>query len=220
VKEVFQVLFPGLMLLWVCFIANGLFADVMVESRSRTLARLIGSGVSLEEFVLSKVLRCLAVCLICEFILIVFTKLVFDLPWRSPLLLAVVLTSFNLSVLGILALVYGYARSPDLANGITTFLFLTAGALGGGLIPFNELPAGVQTVGQWSMIRLANRGIEGLFQSRPPWEILRPSLILLTGGMLLTVLGVSVLRRRFLAGRPNTRDLRVSANGLRTGGMK
>ena len=31
-KEVFEFVFPGLMLMWVCFIANGVFADIFEEA--------------------------------------------------------------------------------------------------------------------------------------------------------------------------------------------
>ena len=46
-KEIFEVVFPGLMLMWVCFIANGVFMDIFNEYKTHTMSRLIASGVSL-----------------------------------------------------------------------------------------------------------------------------------------------------------------------------
>ena len=116
-------------------------------------------------------------------------------------MLFVVLTSFNVFLLGALALIYGYSRSTELANAITVFVFLLASVLGGSFMPFNELPAVLQAVGRWTMIRMGNYGIESLLQSRPIWEALRPSLYLLVAGLVLAGTGTAVLRRRFESGR-------------------
>ena len=58
----------------------------------------------------------------------------------------------------------------------------------------------LQTVGQWTMIRMGSYGIESLFQSRPLWEVWRPSLILSAMGLLLLGLGIRVIRKRFESG--------------------
>jgi ABC-type multidrug transport system permease subunit len=200
-KEVFEFVFPGLMLMWVCFIASGVFADIFEEYGANTISRLITSGVTLRQILLSKMLRCCIVCWICELLLILFTALVFGVGWRNPLLLFVILTSFNVFLMGLLSLIYGYARSTEMANAIVVFAFLIAAVLGGSFIPFRELPKGLQAVGQWTMIRMANYGIESLFQSRPIWESLRPSLYLALAGMTLAAIGTTVLRRRFESGR-------------------
>ena len=200
-KEVFQVVFPGLMLMWVCFIANGVFADIFEEYKGHTISRLLAGGVTLWEILLSKMLRCLVICWICELLLILFTGIVFGLAWRNPPMLFVVLTSFNIFLMGVLALIYGYSRSTELANAITVFVFLLASVLGGSFMPFNELPAALQAVGRWTMIRMGNYGIESLFQSRPIWEALRPSLCLMVAGLILAGIGTTVLRKRFESGR-------------------
>ena len=200
-NDVFEYVFPGLMLMWVCFIANGVFADIFDEHRSHAIARLIASGVSLELIILAKILRCLVICWVCELLLILFTRWVFAVGWQHPGQLFAVLTSFNLCVLGFLSLVYGYARTVDLANGIVVFVLLLAAVLGGSLMPFNELPQALQTIGQWTMIRIGNYGIESTFYSRPLWEVLRPSLTLTLPGLVLMGLGARVLRRRFETGQ-------------------
>ncbi len=200
-KEIFEYVFPGLMLMWVCFIANGVFADVFEEYKANTISRLISSGITLWEILLSKILRCIVVCWICEILLILFTWIVFDVGWENPVMLFVILTSFNLFLTGFLALVYGYSRSTELAYAIIVFFLLISAVLGGSFMPFNELPRALQTVGRWSMIRMGNYGIESIFQSRAAWEVLRPSLFLAAVGALLAGLGTMVMRKRFESGR-------------------
>jgi ABC-type multidrug transport system permease subunit len=200
-KEIFEVMFPGLMLMWVCFIANGVFMDIFNEFKTNTMSRLMASGVSLWDILISKVLRCLVICWICELLLILFTGIVFDVGWQNPLGLLTILTSFNLFLLGLLALIYGYAKSQELAHGIVILVFLTSSMLGGSFIPFRELPRTLQRFGQWTMIRMGQYGIESTFNARGPWEIIRPSLYLIGIGLLLLTLGVRVLRQRFETGQ-------------------
>jgi ABC-type multidrug transport system permease subunit len=199
-KELFELLFPGLMLMWVCFIANGVFVDIFEEYRANTISRLISSGVTLWEILLSKILRCIVVCWICELLLILFTWIVFDVGWKNPIMLFIILTSFNLFLTGFLALAYGYSRSTESANGIIMFFLMTSSVLGGSLVPFRELPQALQKIGRWTMIRMANYGIESIFNSRGIWEVLRPSLFLITVGTLLIGLGTIVMRKRFESG--------------------
>ncbi|UCE47911.1 MAG: ABC transporter permease [Phycisphaerales bacterium] len=200
-KEVFEFVFPGLMLMWVCFIANGVFADIFEEYKAKTISRLICSGVTLWEILLSKILRCIVVCWICELLLIMFTWIVFDVGWKNPIMLFVILTAFNLFLMGFLSLVYGYSRSTELAYGIVVFFLLTSSVLGGSLIPFRQLPRGLQAVGRWTMIRMGNYGIESIFNSRGVWEVFRPSLFLIAGGTVLVALGTIVMRKRFESGK-------------------
>ena len=182
-KEVFEYIFPGLMLMWVCFIANGIFADIFQEYKAHTISRLISSGATLWEILLSKVIRCIVVCWICELLLILFTLIVFDVGWKNPIMLFIILTSFNLFLMGLLSLVYGYSRSIDLAYGIITVVLLTSSVLGGSFMPFRELPQTLQKIGRWTMIRMGNYGIESIFENRGAWEVLRPSLILILVGL-------------------------------------
>ncbi len=200
-KDVFEYVFPGIMLMWVCFIANGVFVDIFDEYRANTMARLLSGGASIWEIMLSKIIRCVAVCWICELLLIVFTGMVFDVGWRDPVMLFVVLTTFNLLLTGFLALVYGYARSVDLANAIIVLFLMLSSVLGGSLVPFRELPRALQRIGRWSIIRMANVGIESIFGSKGPWEVLRPSLMMAAAGIVLTALGLAVMRRRFESGQ-------------------
>ena len=200
-KDVFEYVFPGLMLMWVCFIANGVFVDIFDEYRANTMARLLSSGAGVWEVMLSKIIRCMVICWICEFLLIMFTLIVFDVGWRDPVMLFVVLTTFNLLLTGFLALVYGYARSTDMANAIIVFFLLLSSVLGGAMVPFRELPRALQRIGRWSIIRMANSGIESIFGSKGAWEALRPSLMMAAAGIVLTALGLAVMRRRFESGQ-------------------
>ena len=204
-KDMFEQLFPGLMLMWICFIANGVFSDIFTEYRDNTIARLVTSGVTVRQILLSKILRGLVICWICELLLILFTGIIFQVNWWSrPLMLFVILTSYNLFLMGLLALVNGYAATNEMANSILIFIFLISAVIGGIFVSFNQLPAVLQHIGEWTMIRLGNYGIESIFQSRPLWECLRPGIYLSAAGIVFMWLGTRVLHRRIMSGGVKT----------------
>jgi ABC-type multidrug transport system permease subunit len=103
-------------------------------------------------------------------------------------------------LIGILALVYGHAKSSEMANSIIVFVILISAFLGGSFMPFKELPQTLQNIGQWTMIRMGSYGIESIFQARPLWEVIRPSLFMTCAGVILIGLGVRIMRRRFETG--------------------
>ena len=164
---------------------------------------------TVRQILLSKILRGLVICWACELLLIVFTGIVFQVNWWSrPLMLFVILTSFNLFLMGLLALINGYATTNEMATSILVFVFLISAVIGGVFIPFNQLPEVLQLVGKWTMIRLGNYGIQSLFQSQPLWECLRPGIYLSTAGIIFMWLGAWMLHRR------------ITTGGIRTGVVK
>jgi len=201
-SEVFEFIFPGLMLMFICFIANAVFSDIFPEYKSNTIARLVSSGVTVRQILVSKLLRGMVICWICELLMIVFTGIVFQVNWwNNPLMLLVLLTSFNLFLMGLLAIVYGYARTSDTAGAILTTVFLISTVVAGVFISFNQLPLMVQKIGQWSMIRQGFIGLESIIHARDVWESVRPSLFLSVAGTILMWAGIQVLDKRLRTGR-------------------
>ena len=201
-NEVFEYIFPGLMLMFICFIANTVFSDLFPEYKSNTIARLVSSGVTVRQILVSKLLRGMMICWICELLMIVFTGIVFQVAWwNNPLMLLVVLTSFNLFLMGLLAIVYGYARTSDTAGAILTTVFLISTVVAGVFISFNSLPPMIQKIGQWSMIRQGFIGLEIIIQSGDVWEAVHPSLFLSVAGIILMLAGIQVLDKRLRTGR-------------------
>ena len=59
---------------------------------------------TVRQILLSKLLRGMVICWICELLMIVFTGIVFQVKWwNNPLMLLAVLTSFNLFLMGLRA---------------------------------------------------------------------------------------------------------------------
>lgn len=200
-SDIFTMIFPGMMLMWVSIIAQTTISDIFLETKKQTLSRMLASNVTLRQIIVSKLLRCFLLSLICEVILIGLTWLLFGVNWKNPFLLAVVLFSFNISLTGLLAVIYGYSKTTDMANAITVFFIMVSSVLGGSFMPFDQLPAILQSIGNLTIIRQGIYGIESIFRSRPLWEVFRPSIYLVLFGGLGVWIGTMILSKRIQSGK-------------------
>lgn len=199
-KEIFQLMFPGLMLMWMFFNAQNLMSDVFIERDKKTLFRLSASTVTTSQFIISKILRVLVVCSISEFLLIGFTWLVFGVNWGNPLWLIVVLTSCNMAFIGIVAMIYSLTKSLNAANGMATAFILTFSILGGSLMPFEEMPSTMQSIGAFSVNRQGIMALHSLMENDDFTIWLYASLRLLVIGTALTALASHRIYKRITAG--------------------
>lgn len=193
-------MFPGMMVMWVSFIAQNVLADIYIERDRKTLMRLMASPVSVMTIVLSKFAHCFAFCLLVEFVLIAVTSLVFGVKWGNPIELLMVILMMNFAITGLLALLYGISKTKSAAEGLTVIIILALGFLGGGFFPFNEMPALFQRIGEWTLNRWAIQGIQAVMNAKPVADISVQILKLFLTGMVTLACGVFFLKRRLEAG--------------------
>lgn len=199
-KEIFQLMFPGLMLMWMFFNAQNLMSDIFIERDNKTLFRLSASTVTTSQFILSKILRVLVVCSISEFLLIVFTWLVFGVNWGNPLWLAIVLTSCNIAFIGVVAMIYALTKSLNAANGMATALILTFSIVGGSLMPLEEMPSTMQSIGSFTVNHQGITAIHALMDNDAFTLWLYPSLRLFIVGTVLICFASLRIHKRITAG--------------------
>jgi ABC-2 type transport system permease protein len=198
--EIFAYMFPGMMVMWVFFIAQNVLADIYTERDRKTLMRLMASPVSVMTIVLSKFAHSFALCLLVEFVLIVLTSLVFGVKWGNPFWLLVVILTLNFAITGVLALLYGISKTRSAAEGLTVIVILSLGFLGGGFFPFNEMPALFQRIGEWTINRWAILSIQAVMNAKPLAEISIQILKLFLAGTITLACGVFLMKRRLEAG--------------------
>lgn len=200
-NDLFTYVFPGLMMMWMMFIAQNVMADVYTELEKKTLTRLLATPAGLNQFLLSKIIRCVLVCLIAEGLLILFTAVVFHVRWGNPLWLVLVIAAANLSITGVLAAVYGLAKTKPLADAVAVVVVLLTAIIGGGMIPFDEMPRFMKAMGSWTFNRWSVQGLQRVMDARPLGEIAVPVAKLLAFGAAATLLGTYWMKQRFQAGR-------------------
>jgi ABC-2 type transport system permease protein len=195
------ILLPGTMYLWVLFIGQGPMQEVLQERDNHVLSRILASPVTLPQFVLSKMLRCFVLCALGLLLLVLLTALLFGIHWGSPPVLGVVIAACALSMTGLLAFLYSLARTREQATVLPSVILLILAMAGGNMFPFENLPAFLQVVGQFTPNRWGVLALRDAAASKPMLEMLKPLAGLVALGALGCMTAFCLFRRQLAEGR-------------------
>ncbi len=198
--EIFQYIFPPMMLFWIFFIAQGAMVDIYTESEKKTLQRLFVTTATMNQILIAKILRCFLLCFIAEGLLVLITRILFGMEWGNILLLIAVFFCINLNITGMLVCIHALAKTRQLSETITIILLLSLAFFGGGMVPFDELPNFMKSIGEFTPIRWGVLGINGVMHTQSLSNYIRPCLALLIGGMIMGAVGSTILKRRIESG--------------------
>jgi ABC-type multidrug transport system permease subunit len=129
-----------------------------------------------------------------------FTWLVFGVNWGNPFWLAIVLTSCNLAFTGVVAMIYSLTKTLNAANAFATSLILTFSIVGGSMMPFEEMPATMQTIGSFTVNRQGIMAIHALMDNSDFTIWLYASLRMFIIGIVLICFASFRIYKRITAG--------------------
>ena len=200
-NEVFAIMFPPTMFLWVCFVGQGPLQDILAEKQAHTLSRALAAPVTPLQFLFSKFAHCLLLCTAVQAVLVLLTGFLFHVGWGAPILVAAVLVASSCSITGLLGATYSLAKTKEQANALSSGVLILCGLLGGGMVPFESLPPFLQAVGQWSPNRWAVIALRGVQHARPFGELVKPLGMLLCIGLIGSAAALAAFKRRIVAPR-------------------
>jgi ABC-2 type transport system permease protein len=198
--EVLKSVYPGMIVMWVMFIAPTAFHDLYEERRRQTLHRLVVSSASLHEIILSKILRSFLLCFGCFWMLILVSSLIQGMQWGNWLALTGVMTCVTFAITGVICLLCGLGRSKEQLDALIPVFVLSTGCLGGSMMPYEQMPAIMQKVGVFTINYWGIKGFRLVLDTQPMSEILLPCLILAGVGLVTTSAGLYLLQKRFQQG--------------------
>lgn len=149
-NEIVAAILPGMMYFWVLFIGQMPMQEVLNEKEIHTLSRLLASPVTCSQFVLSKMIRSFLLCALIQSLLLAISAIGFGIHWGSLPVLAVVVLVSAWSMTGLLSFLFSLARTKEQAQVLSTVTLLMCALVGGSMFPFEQLPAFLQIVGQFS----------------------------------------------------------------------
>lgn len=194
------ILLPGAMYFWVLFIGQGSMQELLQEQESRILPRILACPVTPGQYVLSKMLRCFVLCSVVTVLLLISSAMLFGIKWGNLLALAAAVAAWAGSMTGLLALIFAAARTREQANVFSPMVLLLCAMLGGSMFPYENLPAFLQMLGQYSPNRWAVLALLGVVRAKPLAELLQPLAGLVAIGALGSLLAFFVLKRRLADG--------------------
>jgi len=138
--SIYGYILPAMAMLFLLFICNAVFEDILREKEMGTLLRLSISPMKISEFIWSKILAAASIGMVCTLFLIGLGAVVFNIPWGNPLHVLLVVLSLNILIAGFISIFYTFVRTERQAGAVLSSVILVMSLLGGSMVPVEALP--------------------------------------------------------------------------------
>ncbi len=138
--NIFAFLLPMLATMFLLFIADSSIRDLYAELRNKTLNRIRTVRSDLFCFVLAKVLFSMIVLFICSIILFIIGGLIFNIEWKHPVQILMLIIGFPFCASSFVAVLASLARSERKADAFNGMVILSVSFIGGSVFAVNQLP--------------------------------------------------------------------------------
>ncbi len=191
---------PAMAIMFLLFICNVVFEDILREKETGTLRRMSASPLKLSEFIWSKTITSALIGMICTSVLIVLGILLFSIQWGNLFLIFLIVLCLNIMLAGFISLIYSFIRTERQAGAVLSSVIIVMSMLGGSMIPVENFPPLVQKI---SKITVNYWGIEALHKAiqHAPFQEMAPLLAgMLGAGIVFSVVGSFFLKRNLRKG--------------------
>ncbi len=191
---------PAIAVMFLLFIVNIVFEDLLQERDSGTLLRMTASPMTIQEFIWSKMVTAALLGMFCTLFLIGLGALIFNIKWGPPISVVLIVICLNILIAGFISLFYAFIRTERQAGAVISSVIIVMSLLGGSMLPVEQFPAPVQilsnfTVNHW--------GIQAFLksQSGEPLQNILPILGGMTlAGVLLSLISAQLLQKNLKQG--------------------
>ncbi len=147
---------PAISIMFLLFICNVVFEDLLREKEKGTLLRMSISPLRMSEFVWSKILTSILIGIICSLFLVILGSFLFSITWGRLDVLLVIIICLNILLSGFIAFLYTFIRTERQAGALMSSVIIVMALLGGSMIPISNFPPFVQkisllTVNYWGL---------------------------------------------------------------------
>jgi ABC-2 type transport system permease protein len=136
--------------MFLLFICNIVFEDVLREKEIGTLLRMSVSPLKISEFVWSKTITAALIGMCCTLVLIVAGRIIFAIQWGNLFLVILIVFCLNILLAGIISLVYSFIRTEQQAGAVLSSVIITMSMLGGSMVPVENFPGFIQQIAKFT----------------------------------------------------------------------
>ncbi|MFO7980612.1 MAG: ABC transporter permease [Candidatus Aminicenantes bacterium] len=198
--SIHSYILPAISIMFILFICNIVFEDLLREKEKGTLLRMTISPLRISEFIWSKILTSALIGIFCTLFLIGLGSILFSIDWGRPGILLIIILSLNILIAGFIAFLYTFIRTERQAGALMSSVIVVMALLGGSMTPISNFPPFVQkisrfTVNYWGL-EAFKKNIIG--DSVPQiWVIVFGMLIM---GLLLSIASSFLLKNKLKKG--------------------
>jgi len=141
---------PAVTIMFLLFIVNIVFEDLLREREAGTLLRMMASPMSIREFIWSKMVTAALFGALCTLILIGLGALLFHIDWGPPQTVLLIVLALNILISGFISVFYTFIRTENQAGSIMSSVIMVMSLLGGSMVPVSNFPATLRsTIGDY-----------------------------------------------------------------------
>ncbi len=142
--NLFALLLPMLSSVFLLYLADGAIRDLYKELNNKTLARMKTVRSQIFPIVLSKSVLAVVCGIIGGLIWFVGGGLIFQIQWKTPIQLAILIVTYSICAAGFMAMLVGWMKTEKRAETFSSILILAIAFLGGGFFDVNTMPDFIQ----------------------------------------------------------------------------
>lgn len=198
--SVYGYILPAMAVMFLLFICNIVFEDLLREKEMGTLLRMSISPMKITDFIWSKILTSAIIGIICTLTLLILGRIIFSIRWGNPFSVFLIVFSLNILIAGFISFLYSFIRTERQAGAVITPVVLIMSLLGGSMMPAENFPPFIQnfsklTVNYWG-IKAFHLTVVG-----EDFQRILPILIgMVIAGIFLSLVGAYFLNRSLRRG--------------------
>ncbi|HEY6221704.1 MAG TPA: ABC transporter permease [Candidatus Eisenbacteria bacterium] len=195
-RNAYEITFPA-SVMWALIGVCMSFAISIVHERIRgTFLRLRLAPISKAQVLAGKGLAAFLAALGAATLLLLLAAVVFNVRISNPPALAVALGAAAFCFTGLMMLISVFGRTHSAVAGAGWAVLLVMSMTGGGMIPLIAMPAWMQSVSNFSLVKWGVLAVEGaIWRGFSPQEMALPVGILLAAGVVGFAVGARSLSR-------------------------
>lgn len=185
----------AMLLMFILFGANMGTMLLIEERETRTLGRIITTGVGKGTLIIGKYLGLLFICLVQSSILILFTGLVYGVYWGGTAINTALVTFCSVFAGAAMGMfIAAVSKTPKTAQGFSQIFIQISTILGGGMIPIYVMPKALQYLSKLTVNFWGTKGFLDLMLGSGLNTVLQYCGILVAMGILYLTIGISKFR--------------------------
>lgn len=191
----FAICFPQGIIWGVMACAATFAASLLIERTRGTLPRLLAAPLSRWQVLAGKGLACFITTAALIAVMLLIAAIVFGVRPTSLPLLILAIVCVSIGIIGIMMVFSVLGKTEAAVSGISWAVIIVMAMIGGGMIPLFMMPAWMQTLSNFSIIKWAILALEGaIWRDFSFAEMLIPCGVLMAIGVIGFGIGATVFR--------------------------
>ena len=180
---------PAIAVMFLLFICNAVFEDVLTEKESGTLMRLRVSPVNLREYIWSKIVTSTLIGILCTSLLIILGRVIFSINWGNPVSVALLVLCLNILIAGFISFLFSFVRTERQAGALLTTVILLMSMLGGSMVPVENYPPVILKFSKLTLNYWGITAFKNIMRGEPLATLAPMLLFMVVAGVFLSILG-------------------------------